>query len=102
MPLHRYDVVGIDNLKGYVVGVSDVHDHRVEGGERVVSVKFDGVHLEEGLMYVGGDLAHVIGAVLGEVGILHVFMWEALLRHALRVGVGMDGGDGVEPQLLND
>jgi len=88
---------------GVTVGLTmfgDVYDHGGQAGEGVVGVELDRVGVEERLVGVDGDLAGVIIGVLGEVGIPHVVVREALLRGAVGIVVGVDDGDGVEPGFL--
>ena len=66
----------------------------------MVSAEFDGVHFEEGLLCVYGDLACVIWCVFGQVGIPHIVMWESLLRRAFWVCIRADGGNSVKPRFL--
>ncbi len=65
MPLLGHGMVHVDDLEGHVIGIHDIHDRRSEAGKGVIGVEFDGVHLEEHLVDVDGNLAHVVGVVFG-------------------------------------
>ncbi len=102
MALFRDRVVDINNLEYKVIAISEVHDHGIEVGDREVGLDLDSIGLEEGLAGVDGHFAGIIRLVFGEMGVPLRVEREAFLFGPIRVGVGMDGGDGVEPQLLND
>ncbi len=102
MALFRNRVVDVNNLKYKVIAVGKVHDHGIEVGDGEVSLDSDSVGLEEGLVGIDGHFAGIIGLVFGEMGVPLGVEREAFLFGPIRVSVGMDGGDGIEPQLLND
>ncbi len=101
MPPFGHGMISVDDVQGHVVSIHNIHNHQGEAGEGVVSVEFDGVHFEECLPCVDSDLAHIIRGMFWEVGIPHVIVQKVLLKCALRVGVGPDGGYSVKPGFLD-